>query len=107
MYKRMREIWASDAMADVVIGDEFYPGTDAVSTDDEILAQVKKSLTTVWHASCTCKMGAADDEGAVLDSKARVYGVEGLRVVDASSFPTLPPGHPQSTVCMFTLPPMQ
>ncbi|KAB2570007.1 Dehydrogenase patE [Lasiodiplodia theobromae] len=100
MYKRMREIWASDAMASVVIGDEFYPGTDAVSTDDEILAQIKKSLTTVWHASCTCKMGAEDDEGAVLDSKARVYGVDGLRVVDASSFPTLPPGHPQSTVYM-------
>lgn len=38
---------------------------------------------------------------AVVDSKARVFGVNGLRVVDASSFALLPPGHPQSTVCEF------
>ncbi|KAF5879223.1 putative gmc oxidoreductase protein [Botrytis fragariae] len=35
---------------------------------------------------------------AVLDSKARVYGVQGLRVVDASAFPVLPAGHPSSLV---------
>lgn len=44
-------------------------------------------------------MGTSDDPMAVVDSKARVFGVQGLRVVDASSFPFLPPGHPQSTVC--------
>lgn len=44
-------------------------------------------------------MGKETDRMAVLDSKARVYGVSGLRVVDASSFPILPPGHPMSTVC--------
>lgn len=44
-------------------------------------------------------MGAESDPKAVLDSHARVYGVEGLRVVDASSFALLPPGHPQSVVC--------
>ena len=36
---------------------------------------------------------------AVVDSHARVFGVSGVRVVDASTFPFLPPGHPQSTVC--------
>lgn len=36
---------------------------------------------------------------AVVDTHARVYGVTGVRVVDASAFPFLPPGHPQSTVC--------
>lgn len=46
-------------------------------------------------------MGKADDPMAVIDSHARVYGVEGLRVVDASSFPFLPPGHPQATICKF------
>ncbi|GME62638.1 Glucose-methanol-choline oxidoreductase [Neofusicoccum parvum] len=100
MYKRMREIWTSPAMKDVVVGGEAYPGLDKVQSDEEIHEQVKKSLTTVWHAACTCKMGKQGDEGAVLDGKARVYGVKGLRVVDASSFPTLPPGHPQSTVYM-------
>ncbi|KAL1641054.1 hypothetical protein SLS58_006326 [Diplodia intermedia] len=98
MYRRMREMWATSAIRPVVVGGEFYPGTDAVATDEEIHAHIKKSLTTVWHAACTCKMGRADDEGAVLDARARVYGVKGLRVVDASSFPTLPPGHPQNMV---------
>lgn len=45
-------------------------------------------------------MGRGDETMAVVDSKARVYGVEGLRVVDASAFPFLPPGHPQATVYM-------
>ena len=43
-------------------------------------------------------MGKVGDEMAVLDNAARVYGVGGVRVVDASSFPHLPPGHPQSTI---------
>jgi choline dehydrogenase len=43
-------------------------------------------------------MGKKDDPMAVLDSHARVYGVQNLRVVDASSFPFLPPGHPQALV---------
>jgi choline dehydrogenase-like flavoprotein len=45
-------------------------------------------------------MGKEGDHMAVLDSKARVRGVKGLRVVDASAFPILPPGHPQSSVYM-------
>lgn len=52
-----------------------------------------------WHAACTCKLGMANDTMAVVDSKARVFGVQKLRVVDASSFALLPPGHPMSTVC--------
>lgn len=44
-------------------------------------------------------MGKLDDPDAVVDSKARVIGVKGLRVVDASSFAILPPGHPQATIC--------
>lgn len=47
-------------------------------------------------------MGLQNDTMAVLDSKSRVYGVTGLRVVDASAFPILPPGHPSSLVCKFT-----
>jgi hypothetical protein len=46
-------------------------------------------------------MGKTSDPASVIDSKAQVIGVQGLRVVDASSFPLLPPGHPQSTVCEF------
>lgn len=44
-------------------------------------------------------MGKRSDPKAVVDSSARVIGVQGLRVVDSSSFPLLPPGHPQATIC--------
>lgn len=43
-------------------------------------------------------MGRSTDPMAVIDSKARVFGVQGLRVVDASSLPELVPGHPQAAI---------
>lgn len=49
-------------------------------------------------------MGKKDDPNAVVDTQGRVYGVQGLRIVDASIFPLLPPGHPQATVCASSLP---
>ncbi|OJJ48729.1 hypothetical protein ASPZODRAFT_14855 [Penicilliopsis zonata CBS 506.65] len=99
MFKRMRQAFQSKAMAPVVIGDEYFPGVQT-KTDAQILTFIKNNLMTLWHAASTCKMGSADDSMAVVDSEARVYGVEGVRVVDASAFPFLPPGHPQSTVYM-------
>ncbi|KAL1886268.1 hypothetical protein Plec18167_000197 [Paecilomyces lecythidis] len=98
-FKRAREAFESDAMRPILIGDEYYPGRNA-QTDEEILAVIRNSLMTVWHASCTNKMGKSDDPLAVVDSQTRVFGVKNLRVVDASAFPILPPGHPQSTVYM-------
>ena len=50
-------------------------------------------------------MGLSSDPRAVVDSKAKVIGVNSLRVVDASAFPLLPPGHLMATVCEHTLPP--
>lgn len=102
-YKRLRQAWASSHMQQIVIGEEYYPGPK-IQTDDEILEVIKNGMQTVWHASCTCKMGKEEDEMAVVDSHARVYGVKGLRVVDASAFPFLPPGHPQSCVCRSPIP---
>lgn len=106
MFKRMRAAFQSDAMAPVVIGEEYNPGED-VKSDEQILKFIKDNVMTIWHAACTCKMGTSDDEMAVVDSQARVFGVEGLRVVDASAFPFLPPGHPQSTVCEFPCSPVE
>ncbi len=64
---------------------------DQVMTDDEALeAFVKKATIGVWHASCTCRMGRADDPMSVVDTQGRVKGVQGLRVVDASVFPIVP-----------------
>ena len=50
----------------------------------------RKAAVGVWHASCTCRMGDADDPMAVTDVTGRVRGVEGLRVVDASIFSVVP-----------------
>lgn len=94
--KRIRELWG--AMSDVTTGPEYFPGTANVSTDEQMLNYVRDVLAPVWHASCTCAMGKQGDPMAVVDSNARVFGVQGLRVVDASIFPFLPPGHLQSTV---------
>lgn len=88
-------------MSAIVVGDEVFAGKE-VETDEQILETVKSSVQTVWHASCTCKMGKDGDVMAVLDGRCRVRGVRGVRVVDASSFPFLPPGHPQSTVYALT-----
>ncbi|KAF4539453.1 Choline dehydrogenase [Lasiodiplodia theobromae] len=97
LFRRMRQIWASETMQEVVVGDEYWPGLDKGS-DEEILEVVRDSLMTIWHAACTCKMGKEDDEMAVVDTEAKVYGVSGLRIVDASAMPILPPGHPSSTI---------
>ncbi len=64
---------------------------DQVMADDEALeAFVRKSTIGVWHASCSCRMGADGDSMAVTDPEGRVRGVDGLRVVDASIFPLVP-----------------
>lgn len=97
-YKRIRDAFRSKAMASLLTGPEYFPGME-VESDAEILDVIKKTLMTIYHASCTCKMGVRNDSMAVVDHKTRVFGVHALRVVDASAFPILPPGHPQSTVC--------
>ncbi|KAI1471134.1 putative GMC oxidoreductase [Daldinia caldariorum] len=96
-FKRTREIWTAPAMRPVLIGEEYYPGK-SVSTDEEIWRYIQDNFSTIFHAACTCKMGPASDKMSVLDANARVRGVTGLRVVDASSLPILPPGHPVSTI---------
>ena len=64
---------------------------EQVMTDDDALeAFVRKAAIGVWHASCSCRMGRADDPMAVVDTQGRVKGVQGLRVVDASIFPVVP-----------------
>lgn len=97
-FKRARQLFQSPVMRPLLIGSEYYPGL-SVQTDAQILASIRKSFNTVFHAACTCSMGPANSSIAVIDSHARVIGVSKLRVVDASSFPLLPPGHPMSTVC--------
>ena len=94
-FKRQRQVWAN--LSEVTVGPEKIPGA-SVQSDADILNFIKESLAPVWHAAATCKMGPKSDSKAVVGSDMKVHGVKNLRVVDASSFPFLPPGHPQATI---------
>ncbi|KAK8121264.1 hypothetical protein PG999_005384 [Apiospora kogelbergensis] len=99
IYHRLRVLYETEPIKSVRANTaEYWPGLDKVQTDEQILAHVHKTLMAVYHASCTNRMGRRDDPTAVVDSLARVIGVSGVRVVDASAFALLPPGHPQSVV---------
>lgn len=72
-----------------------------METDEQILDWVAKEGETALHPSCTCKMGPAADEMAVVDPESlRVHGVEGLRVVDASVMPYVTNGNIYAPVMM-------
>lgn len=86
-----REIMAQPAM-DTYRGDEIQPGLD-VASDDEIDQWVRANVESAYHPCGTCGMGQLDDVGAVVDTQCRVIGLDGLRVVDASVFPTVPNGN--------------
>ena len=98
-FKRARQVFSQSGIKGIINGGaEFSPGAN-VTSDSAILEAIRETSTTISHAAGTCRMGMEGEESAVVDSRGRVFGVEGLRVVDASAFPILPPGHPQGTVC--------
>lgn len=67
------------------------PSLDDLAHDDGACRDwIRAAVLGHWHASCTCRMGAESDPGAVTDPSARVYGVEGVRVADASIMPAVP-----------------
>lgn len=78
-------------------GSELYPG-ETVQGDDAITSFIRAFGQTVDHPVGTCKMGI--DPSAVVDSQLRVYGVERLRVVDASIMPTVISGNTNAPVIM-------
>ena len=73
---------------------------DMLTDDDALEAFVRKASVGVWHASCTCRMGADDDPMAVTNASGRVRGVGGLRVADASIFPQVPSANTNFPVLM-------
>jgi choline dehydrogenase len=78
--------------------EEFKPGPDYGDDDGELARAAGDVGTTIFHPVGTAKMG--DDEMAVVDSRLRVHGVAGLRVVDASVMPTITSGNTNSPVIM-------
>lgn len=88
--KFLRMIAAQPAMSRL-IKEELRPGP-SVTADDDLIADFRARSGTVYHPSCTCRMGS-DAATSVLDARLRVRGVQGLRVIDASSFPNLIAGN--------------
>ncbi len=86
-----REIFAQPAFAPFR-GHEIQPGEGA-QTDDELDDFIRQHVESAYHPCGTCKMGAVDDQMAVVDPQARVIGVDGLRLADSSIFPRITNGN--------------
>ena len=82
---------------DAIIETELLPGNPAA--DEDLLERVRQQSDTVFHPVSTCRMGA-DAATSVVDPRLRVHGLQGLRVVDASVFPTLVSGNTNAPTMM-------
>jgi choline dehydrogenase-like flavoprotein len=98
MVRRMCEI-GSQAPLKPCIAEELAPGAGQ-TTDTEIDAVVRRTAITLHHPVGTCRMGLTGDEHAVLDSRMRVRGLDGLRVVDGSALPRVVRGPINAPILM-------
>ena len=83
---RTIELGATRPLAGL-LGERLLPSEDVRSTPSATSAWLDRTVMTGHHVSSTCRVGRSDDPDAVVDSAGRVYGVAGLRVVDASIMP--------------------
>jgi len=96
----IRKLVATKAFSGIT-ESEIVPGPDVQSRSD-LLQDIRQRTGTVYHPSCTCAMGL-DPKASVLDSELRVRGLDGLRVVDASSFPNIVSGNLNVPVMMLAV----
>ncbi len=88
-FRMMRRIVESRAM-DPIRGEEFSPGKE-VASSHQILTWIRNNSQTAYHPIGTCRMGQGPN--TVVDERLRVHGLSGLRIADASIFPTMPSGN--------------
>lgn len=93
-----RRIAATQPMSDWLVR-ETVPGAD-LTQPDELREMIRRTHHTVYHVSGTAKMGAESDPLAVCDPELRVRGLQGLRIADASVFPTVTTVNPMVTIFM-------
>ena len=96
MLRLIRRVAQQPALRPMIVA-EHRPGP-VVTDDDGLLDYIRRSGQTAWHTVGTCRMGALGD--AVVDSRLRVHGVQGLRVVDASVMPTIVSSNTNAPVIM-------
>ena len=95
--KFLRVIAGQAAFARLV-AEELRPGP-AVTSDEALIQDFRERSGTVYHPSCTCRMGVSAAD-SVVDARLRVHGVAGLRVIDASAFPNLIAGNTNAPAMM-------
>ena len=95
--KFLRKIAAQEPMKSLM-AEELRPGPE-IQTDEAMINDFRQRSGTVYHHSCTCRMGP-EEATSVVDSRLRVHGVEGLRVCDASVFPNLIAGNTNAPAMM-------
>jgi 5-(hydroxymethyl)furfural/furfural oxidase len=81
--------WVRRRLIDGLVTEEL-PLSELLRDNRALEQFIRSKVHGIWHASGTCRMGAADDPEAVVDCHGRVIGVDGLRVVDASVMPWIP-----------------
>ena len=96
--KLARKLLHTPELAKYVV-QETFPGA-AIQTDDQILDWARKYCTSVWHLIGTARMGPASDPTAVVDNQLRVYGLQNLRIVDASIMPNMPSANTYASTMM-------
>ena len=75
-------------------------GLPPTASDEQILEGIKQTALPWYHGVASCPMGREEDPNAVVDGEGRVFGTQGLRVVDASVVPFPAPGHSMAPVYM-------
>ncbi len=93
----LRRLAATPSFARV-IDAELEPGPQA-QTHEELLGDIRRRASSVFHPVSTCRMGA-DPASSVVDARLKVHGITGLRVIDASVFPTLTSGNTNAPTIM-------
>jgi len=93
----LRRMAAAPALH-AIIDQELLPGA-AVQTAQDLMDDIAQRASTVFHPVSTCRMGP-DPRQSVVDAQLRVYGMQGLRVIDASVFPTLTSGNTNAPTLM-------
>ena len=95
--KLLRRLAAQPALRDVIAA-ELAPGP-AVAGDEALIADFRQRAGTVYHPACTCRLGP-DPATAVVDGRLRLHGISGLRIADASAFPSQITGNINAAVMM-------
>ena len=85
---------------DGITGARMEPPEETLASDHALDLWLQQTVSIAGHTACTCRMGPEDDPMAVVDQHCRVYGVEGLRVVDASVMPDLVRANTNATAIM-------